>query len=1094
VKSLFRNVIFLLFSSVLFVAFAHATPPTQWSSMGIGGGGALFSPSFSPHNPSELYIACDMGELFHSTDLGVGWSVVDFRQLQSFHSSKVEFTSDPNILYSIDYTYAGTNAARPTKSTDGGASWVAAASWPASRRAFNLYADPASTSRLIVTTATDLYFSSDGGNAFTSKYSDATGKGLSIGGVFFDGQAIYAGINAGLLISSDGGSTFTLASVGGIPSTEAIFSFAGAKQGGITRFLAVTVDATKVVASGQTDPIWSESVYGSYRNVYSLDWGQPNWTLKNSGIASGDQPVLVAMAAGNVSMAYLAGQIAPIGTARAGSAPVVYKTVNGGASWQSVFFTSNNQNIYTGWTGQGGDNGSGNWWWGNTPLGLAVAPNDPNKLVTTDKGGVPHLSTDGGANWHQIYTDATVLHSEGSPTPTRQYYQGVGMEPTASLWLFWQDASNLFAGYADISMIRSKDAGKFWAFDWSGLQMLGVNGYYNYSTEVYHMLRHPVSGSLYAAQSNGMGAIYQAIGLTDGSIDSVTGAVRSSVDSGYTWATLHDFGHPVVWLAVDPNNSNRMYASVVNSTQGGIYRTSDLQNGAASQWAKLPNPPRTEGHPFNIQVLSDGTLVTTFSGRIGANGLFTQSSGVFVSSDGGSTWSDRSDPAMLYYTKNMALDPGDTTQSTWYVSTFSNWGGNNQRGGLFRTTNRGLSWSKIFTAYDVESVTVNPVDPNEIYLGTKSNGLWHSSNARDATPSFDEVTSYPFRQPTRIFFNPYNANEIWVTSDGNGLHVGLTVGKASQSISFLAYTPTVAIGGTGTISAMATSGLAVSFTSTTPSVCTVSGSTVTGVAAGTCTIAANQGGNANYNPSTQVTQNISVAIASYTGLWWNSNEPGWGMSLTQHGSTIANAMYTYDQNGQPTWYTMACPLTGVSCTGDIYKVSGGTPPTVPWNGSGKVTSSAGSGTLTFADANTGTFIYTINDLPGSKSVSRLVFATGTTPPAVDYTDLWWNQNESGWGVALTQQYGIASAAWYSYDSTGKAVWYVGTCTVSGSGCTTSDLYQFTGGAPLTSVWHGTNPSTKVGTISFAFTDANNGTMSYTINGVPGSSIIKRLSF
>ena len=775
-----RNAIFIFFSLLLFTAFAHAAPPTQWSSRGIGGGGALFSPGFSPHNPNELYIACDMGELFHSTDLGASWGVVDFRQLQSFHYSKVEFTSDPNILYSIDYTYAGTNAARPSKSSDGGTSWVAAASWPASRRAFNLYADPASVSRLIVTTATDLYFSADGGNTFTAKYSDATGKGLSIGGVFFDGQNIYAGINAGLLVSGDGGNTFTLANIGGIPSTEAIFSFAGAKQGGTIRFFAVTVDTAKVVASGHTDPIWSESVYGSFRNVYSLDWGQSSWTTRSSGIASGDQPVLVAMAAGDISVAYLAGQIAPAGTAKAGSAPVVYKTINGGSSWQSVFLTANNQNIYTGWTGQGGDNGSGNWWWGNTPIGLAVAPNDPNKLVTTDKGGVPHLSTDGGANWRQIYTDASVLHPEGVATPARQYYQGVGMEPTASLWLFWLDASNLLAGYADISMIRSKNAGKSWAFDWSGLQMLGGNGYYNYSTEVYHMLRNPASNTVYAAQSNGMGSIYQAIGLTDSSIDSVTGAVRYSTDSGFTWATLHDFGHPVVWLAIDPNNSSRMYASVVNSTQGGIYTTGDLQDGAASQWIKLPNPARTEGHPFNVHVLNDGTMVTTFSGRIGASNSFTPSSGVFVSSDGGNTWSDRSDPAMLYYTKNLTIDPGDTTQNAWYASTFSNWGGNNQRGGLFRTTNRGLSWSKIFSTYDVESVTANPLDANEIYLGTKSNGLWHSSNARAATPAFDEITSYPYRQPTRIFFNPYNANEIWVTNGGNGLRVGLVIAAATR--------------------------------------------------------------------------------------------------------------------------------------------------------------------------------------------------------------------------------------------------------------------------------------------------------------------------
>lgn len=101
-------------------------------------------------------------------------------------------------------------------------------------------------------------------------------------------------------------------------------------------------------------------------------------------------------------------------------------------------------------------------------------------------------------------------------------------------------------------------------------------------------------------------------------------------------------------------------------------------------------------------------------------------------------------------------------------------GNPNQSGGLFRTTDRGLSWSKIFNTHDVESVTANLSDANEIYLGTKSNGLWHSSNARAATPTFDEVTSYPYRHPTRIFFNPYNANEIWTTTGGNGLRVGLS--------------------------------------------------------------------------------------------------------------------------------------------------------------------------------------------------------------------------------------------------------------------------------------------------------------------------------
>lgn len=257
--------------------------------------------------------------------------------------------------------------------------------------------------------------------------------------------------------------------------------------------------------------------------------------------------------------------------------------------------------------------------------------------------------------------------------------------------------------------------------------------------------------------------------------------------------------------------------------------------------------------------------------------------------------------------------------------------------------------------------------------------------------------------------------------------------------------------------------------------------------------ALNRNGNSVVNAPANFSGITGSIPTMYQDLWWNPNESGWGMSLTQHGSTIANAMYTYDQNGQPTWYTMACTLAGTSCTGNIYRVSGGTQPTVPWNGSGKMTSSAGSGTLSFTDANTGTFTFTLNDLTGSKSISRMVFATGSTP-VVDYTDLWWNPNESGWGVALTQQYGLIAATWYSYDATGKAVWYVGTCTVSGSGCSTTDLYQVSGGSPLTSVWHATNPLTRVGTISFAFTDASNGTMSYNINGETGSRSIMRLSF
>lgn len=248
-------------------------------------------------------------------------------------------------------------------------------------------------------------------------------------------------------------------------------------------------------------------------------------------------------------------------------------------------------------------------------------------------------------------------------------------------------------------------------------------------------------------------------------------------------------------------------------------------------------------------------------------------------------------------------------------------------------------------------------------------------------------------------------------------------------------------------------------------------------------------------PSTASTAPVTIPT-NFQGLWWNANESGWGMSVTQQGSTIFAAAYTYDQTGQPTWYVMSsCPLSGNSCTGTLYKVIGGTSPALPWNGAGKVVSSAGTGTLTFSDNSTGSFSYSLNGISGSKSITRQSFASGTLPPEFDYSDLWWNANESGWGVAITQEYGTIFAAWYTYDATGKAVWYVASnCPISGNGCT-GDLYKVTGGSPLTSTWNGSGKAvTKVGTLSFVFADANNGSMNYSINGAAGSRSITRQQY
>jgi hypothetical protein len=104
------------------------------------------------------------------------------------------------------------------------------------------------------------------------------------------------------------------------------------------------------------------------------------------------------------------------------------------------------------------------------------------------------------------------------------------------------------------------------------------------------------------------------------------------------------------------------------------------------------------------------------------------------------------------------------------------------------------------------------------------------------------------------------------TRGGAAQHGYVTItfaGKQDQTISFV-NPGTRTFGSNFSLSATATSGLTVAYTSTTTNICTVSGSTVTPVAAGTCTVRASQAGNNSWNAAPNVTQSFTIARASQT--------------------------------------------------------------------------------------------------------------------------------------------------------------------------------------------------------------------------------------
>ena len=103
--------------------------------------------------------------------------------------------------------------------------------------------------------------------------------------------------------------------------------------------------------------------------------------------------------------------------------------------------------------------------------------------------------------------------------------------------------------------------------------------------------------------------------------------------------------------------------------------------------------------------------------------------------------------------------------------------------------------------------------------------------------------------------------------------------------------PNRALGsGSFALTGTASSGLTVVFTTTTSGVCSVSGTTVSLLAVGTCTINASQAGNANFLPATQVSQSFQVTRA-VTSVGLTSSAPSvfFGMPVTLTATVSGNS-------------------------------------------------------------------------------------------------------------------------------------------------------------------------------------------------------------
>jgi hypothetical protein len=256
----------------------------------------------------------------------------------------------------------------------------------------------------------------------------------------------------------------------------------------------------------------------------------------------------------------------------------------------------------------------------------------------------------------------------------------------------------------------------------------------------------------------------------------------------------------------------------------------------------------------------------------------------------------------------------------------------------------------------------------------------------------------------------------------------------------------------------------------------------------------------------------ALPAPNFQGLWWNApagSESGWGINVAHQGDVIFATWFTYDLTGKGMWLVMTAQHTAPNTyAGTLYRTTGPAFNALPFNPSQVVATAVGNGTLTFTDANNGSFSYTVNGISQNKAITREVFGTlpscaaaassASLATAANYQDLWWAApagSESGWGINLNHESDTIFATWFTYDLDASPMWLVMTAAKSSPGVYMGTLYRTTG-PTFNSVPFNPNAvvATPVGSATLTFSDGNTASFAYTVNGISQNKNITREVF
>jgi photosystem II stability/assembly factor-like uncharacterized protein len=672
----------------------------SWRILGPGGGGAMFLPTVSPHDPKDVVLRCDMTGAYISRDGGDSWRMFNLRGVVRF------FAFHPKDKRTI---YAGTRAL--WRSTDFGATWQMI--WPARVDRIAMDNDHA-----------DERFIVPGGGS------------PAITALSFEADDLYAGISEGgkhwLARSADGGKSWT--NVTELPdaarrilgSTRVIGTTAvTALSGGQWKRFPMPPGVTDVSA-GTAKPV----IYAITESaIHTSEDGGATW--RETTIGKDARYRAVATSEGHPDTVYVSYNRLD------GRYFGVAKSTNAGRDWQLVWKESREPgaNIHDAWiTARFGPG------WGENPINLGVDRNDPNRCFGTDFGRTMR-TTDGGKTWRAVYSRK---QGEG--------WTSTGLDVTTAYGVHWDpfDAKRMFISYTDIGLFRSEDSGKTWLSSSDGVPREWVN-------TTYWMEFDPeVRGRVWAVMS-GTHDLPRPKMWRQSGVSRYRGGVAMSDDGGRTWRTSTDGMPPTAptHIVLDPKSPKEARTLYVAAFGRGVYKSVD----GGKTWA-LKNKGIAGDEPFawRLTRLHDGTLYLVLARRSEA-----QAGALYKSMDGAESWTPVALPADVTFPNGLSVDPRNPKRlylAAWHpnggVYVSDDAGGKWRRtlsedshvydvtvdlrnpdvlyacgftSSAWRSTDRGQTWSRL-PGYDFKwghRVIPDPRDPRRLYITTFGGSVWHQS-------------------------------------------------------------------------------------------------------------------------------------------------------------------------------------------------------------------------------------------------------------------------------------------------------------------------------------------------------------------------------